>query len=108
VAVDDASRLSYAAVKPNERQESAEEFFWEALTYFRRQGIRNVSRVLTDNGVCFHSRRFRRASKKRNIKHKFTKPYSPQTNGKAERFIQTMLNEWAYAMEYSNSQQRRR
>lgn len=107
VAVDDASRVSYAAVKPDERQETAEEFLREALAYFRRFGIRHVHRVLTDQGACYRSQRFRKACRNRGITHRFTRPYSPQTNGKAERFIQTALNEWAYAAEYASSEQRR-
>lgn len=108
VAVDDASRLSYAAVKPDERQETAEAFLREALAYFRRHGIYHVHRVLTDNGACYRSSRFRQACRNRGITHRFTRPYSPQTNGKAERFIQTALQEWAYAEEYPSSEQRRK
>lgn len=108
VAVDDASRVSYAAVKPDERQETAEEFLREALAYFRRFGIRHVRRILTDRGACYRSRRFRKACRNRGIRHRFTRPYSPQTNGKAERFIQTAINEWAYAAEYASSDQRRK
>ena len=107
VAVDDASRLSYAAVKPDERGETAEEFLREALDFFRRHGIRHVHRILTDNGSCYRSKRFREACRSRGITHRFTRPYSPQTNGKAERFIQTALREWAYAEEYGSSEQRK-
>ena len=107
VAVDDASRLSYAAVKPDERQETAVAFLREALAFFRRHGIRHVHRILTDNGACYRSKRFRAACRSRGITHRFTRPYSPQTNGKAERFIQTALREWAYAEEYASSEQRK-
>ena len=108
VAVDDASRLSYAAVKADERQETAERFLQEALAYFRRHGIYHVHRVLTDNGACYRSSRFRQACRNRGITHRFTRPYSPQTNGKAERFVQTALQEWAYSEEYPSSEQRRK
>ena len=107
VAVDDASRLSYAAVMPDERQETAERFLREALAFFRRHGIYHVHRVLTDNGSCYRSRHFQRVCRGLGIRQGFTRPYSPQTNGKAERFIQTALNEWAYAAEYRSSEQRR-
>ena len=67
-----------------------------------------IRRILTDNGSCYRSKAFNKACQELGIKHRFTKPYSPQTNGKAERFIKTAINEWAYAFRYENSEQRAR
>jgi transposase InsO family protein len=106
VAIDDHSRVATAAILPNEKKRSAIKFLRSAVAYYRGLGI-NVERVMTDNGSCYRSKAFARACRKLGIKHIRTKPYTPQTNGKAERFIQTALREWAYANAYEHSDQRR-
>ena len=106
VAIDDHSRVATARVFPNEKKESAVAFLEAALAYYRSLGI-TVSRVMTDNGSCYRSKAFVRACKRLDIKPIRTRPYTPQTNGKAERFIQTTLREWAYARAYTNSDERR-
>jgi transposase InsO family protein len=106
VCIDDASRVAFAKVMPSEKKRSAIDFLKEALAYYQRLGIK-VERVMTDNGSCYRSFAFRRACKRLGLRHIRTKPYTPKTNGKAERFIQTSLREWAYAYAYENSQQRR-
>ena len=90
VCVDDASRAAYTAVLPDETADSAVEFLWFAVAWYASHGIK-VERVLTDNGACYKSRKFRDACREFDIKHKRTRPYRPQTNGKAERFIKTAL-----------------
>ena len=107
VAVDDATRLAYVEVLPDQRGTTAVAFLDRALRFFRRQGLQ-VQEVLTDNGSCYVSRRFRQACKRQRLRHLRTKPYRPQTNGKAERFIQTMLMGWAYKRAYRTSNQRRK
>ncbi len=88
VCVDDASRAAYTAILPDETAESAVEFLWVAVAWYAAHGIK-IERVLTDNGPCYLSVKFRDACRELGIKHKRTKPYRPQTNGKAERFIRT-------------------
>ena len=105
VAIDDHSRVAFSAIQPDERAESACAFLIQAVKYYRSLGIR-FERVLTDNGPCYTSRAFRRLCKQMGIKHIRTRPYTPRTNGKAERFIQTALREWAYARSYGDSKQR--
>jgi len=105
VGIDDASRVAYVEIKPDERKQSAIAFLIAAVAYYRSLGIR-IERVMTDNGSCYRSKAFRRACKRLGLKHIFTKPYTPRTNGKAERFIQTALREWAYAKAYEHSGQR--
>jgi len=105
VCIDDASRVAYVEIKPDERQRSAVAFLKAAVAYYQRLGI-DVERVMTDNGSCYRSKAFRRACQRLGLKHIFTKPYTPRTNGKAERFIQTALREWAYARAYHRSSQR--
>jgi len=105
VAVDDHSRIAIARVFPDEKKESAVAFLEAAFSYYRSLGI-TVSRVMTDNGSCYRSKVFARACKTLDIKQIRTRPYNPQTNGKAERFIQTALREWAYATAYNNSDER--
>ncbi len=102
VAVDDATRLAYVEVCRSQRQRTCELFFRRALRWFARRGIR-VRRVLTDNGNGYRARRFARVCRTWQIRHKFTRPYTPRTNGKAERFIQTLLREWAYRSAYVSS-----
>ena len=105
VCVDDASRAAYTAVFPDETAESAVEFLWFAVAWYASHGIK-VERVLTDNGSCYKPWKFRDACREFGIKHKRTRPYRPQTNGKAERFIRTALKEWAYAQTYTHSWKR--
>jgi transposase InsO family protein len=106
VAIDDHSRIAFSAIYPDEKAPSAVEFLRAALTYYARLGIR-FKAVLTDNGAAYRSRIFAAACRALGLKHRFTRPYTPRTNGKAERFIQTALREWAYARVYQNSDQRR-
>jgi transposase InsO family protein/DNA-binding transcriptional regulator YiaG len=106
VCIDDHSRIAFAQVLPNERKQSAIRFLKAALAHYASLGI-SVERVMTDNGSCYKSFAFRRACKRLGLKHIRTRPYTPKTNGKAERFIQTSLREWAYARAYQHSRQRR-
>jgi len=106
VAIDDCSRFAYVEILPDDKRYTATRFWLRALREFRRRGIR-VQRVLTDNGGAYRSRPFRKACRWLNIAAKRTRPYRPQTNGKAERVIQTLLRKWAYAIPYLNSTQRR-
>jgi transposase InsO family protein len=105
VAIDDASRVAFSQILPNERKESAVAFLKAACAYYASLGIK-VTQVMTDNGSCYLSKAFGKACRALGIKHIRTKPYTPRTNGKAERFIQTALREWAYAQAYSDSRQR--
>jgi transposase len=105
VCVDDASRVAYTAILPDETAESAVEFLWFAVAFYAAHGI-TIERVLTDNGSCYKSGKFRRTCEELGIKHKRTRPYRPRTNGKAERFIRTALKEWAYAQTYTHSWKR--
>jgi transposase InsO family protein len=105
VAIDDASRIAFSQIKPDERKFSATAFLLAALRYYRSLGVK-VSRVMTDNGSAYKSRLFRKTLRRLGIRHIRTRPYTPRTNGKAERFIQTSLREWAYARAYETSDQR--
>ena len=105
VCVDDYSRLAYAEVLPDERQESATAFLDRAVRRFATLGVR-IRRVVTDNGSCYRARTFLNRCRTLNIRRKFTRPYRPQTNGKADRFIQTLLREWAYVRAYRTSIER--
>ena len=105
VCIDDASRIAFSQILPDEKKESAVAFLDAAIAYYKALGI-SVQRVMTDNGSCYRSREFRKACGRHGLKHIRTKPYTPKTNGKAERFIQTALREWAYARAYENSAQR--
>ena len=105
VCIDDHSRIAFSQIKPDEKADSAVPFLEAAVAYYKSLGIK-VERVMTDNGPCYKSFAFRDACKLLGIKHIRTKPYTPKTNGKAERFIQTCLREWAYARAYDTSQQR--
>jgi transposase InsO family protein len=105
VCVDDYSRLAYAEVLPDERKETAIGFLERALVFYRRHGIR-VERVLTDNGSAYLSTVHARTCRRLGIRHLRTRPYRPQTNGKAERFIRTLLQGWAYGAIYRSSEER--
>lgn len=107
VAIDDASRLAYVEVLPDQKGVTAVDFLERSLRFFKRHKL-VVREVLTDNGSCYVSRKFRQACKRHRLRHIRTKPYRPQTNGKAERFIQTMLMGWAYKRPYRTSNQRRK
>ena len=107
VAVDDHSRVAYVELLPDERQESARGFLRGALRWFRARGVR-VRRILTDNGSAYRSRGFRATCRALRVIHRRTRPYTPRTNGKAERFIQTALREWAYRRPYYTSADRAR
>lgn len=104
VAIDDHSRLGFAAVYPDETSDSATSFLDELVRFYNAHGI-DVERVLTDNGSCF-KRRWADACNGHAITVKKTRPYRPQTNGKAERFIRTLLERWAYAYTYQNESAR--
>lgn len=105
VCIDDASRVAFVQVMPDQRKQSAIAFLEAAIAYYARLGIR-VERVMTDNGSCYRSQSFRAACKRLGLRQIFTRPYTPRTNGKAERFIQTSLREWAYARAYNTSDER--
>lgn len=105
VAIDDHARIGFTDMYPDERGPSADQFLRNAAAYFRSLGVK-VRRVLTDNGGAFRSAAFARACADLGIHHRFTRPYRPQTNGKAERFIQSAMREWAYGWTYQHSRQR--
>lgn len=105
VAIDDHARVAFTAMHPDEKKEQAVLFLQNAFAYYARLGV-TVKTLLTDNGSAFRSREFAAACVALSIKHRFTRAYRPQTNGKAERFIQSALREWAYGWIYQNSQQR--
>jgi transposase InsO family protein len=107
VCVDDASRLAYTEILPSERKEDATAFLQRALAWLGRHGV-NVERVMTDNGSAYRSKLFAKALQTAGARHVRTRPYTPRTNGKAERFIQTSLREWAYAKPYDSSAERAR
>jgi transposase InsO family protein len=105
VCIDDASRIAFAQVMPDEKKQSAIAFLNAALAYYRSLGV-TVARVMTDNGSCYKAFDFRDACRDLGLKHIRTRPYTPKTNGKAERFIQSALREWAYAQAYTHSDRR--
>jgi transposase InsO family protein len=106
VAIDDHSRLAYAELLPDEQGPTAAHFLTRAVAWFAQRGIA-VERVLTDNGGAYQSLPFATTALALGIGQRFTRPYRPQTNGKAERFIRTLLSEWAYARAYGHSPARR-
>ena len=106
VAVDDHSRLARIDILPDERKGSAVAFLKATVAYFRSLGVK-VDRVMTDNGSCYKSSLWAKTCTSLGIRHIRTRPYTPQTNGKAERFIQTALREWAYATAFETSEQRK-
>jgi transposase InsO family protein len=103
--IDDHSRIAFGAILPDQTHRSAINFFLMARAHYARFGF-SIRRVLTDNGACYKDGIFRMTLRQQHIKHRFTRPYTPRTNGKAERFIQTTLREWAYARSYQNSAER--
>jgi transposase InsO family protein len=105
VAVDDASRLAYTEILPDERKPRAIAFLERALVWFARHGV-TVERIMTDNGNAYRSHAFRAACTSAGVRHLRTKPYTPRTNGKAERFLQTVMRECAYAHAFQSSQER--
>jgi transposase InsO family protein len=105
VCIDDHSRIAFSQILPDEKAESAVPFLKAAVAYYKSLGV-TVTRVMTDNGSCYKAFAFRDACRDLGIKHIRTKPYTPKTNGKAERFIQTALREWAYAQAYPTSDRR--
>src|SRR5215207_1514778 len=105
VCIDDASRIAFVQVMADQRKERAVAFLEAAVAYFANLGVR-VERVMTDNGSCYRSKMFRAACQRLGLRQIFTRPYTPKTNGKAERFIQTALREWGYAQAYQSSLQR--
>lgn len=106
VAIDDHSRLAFSQVLESEKKECAVAFLMAAINWYRQLGIK-VERVMTDRGSCYRSAAFNKVCDAFGIRHIYTKPYTPKTNGKAERFIQSSLREWAYAQAYQTSQQRK-
>jgi transposase InsO family protein len=105
LAIDDHSRVAYSEILPDEKRGSCLRFLFNALRFFRSLDVK-VRRVMTDNGSGFRSRRYAKALRRLKIKHLRTRPYTPKTNGKAERFVQTSLREWAYAQAYPTSDHR--
>jgi transposase InsO family protein len=105
VCIDDASRIAFSQILPDEKKESAVAFLRAAVAYYATLGV-TVTSVMTDNGACYKSFAFRDACRALGLKHIRTKPYTPKTNGKAERFVQTSLREWAYAQAYPTSNHR--
>ena len=107
VAIDDASRVTYAEILSDEKAAAAAGFLDRAVAWFRFHGV-NVERVMTDNGPAYLSKDFAALCRALAIKHIRTRPYTPRTNGKVERVIQTLLREWAYQFAYPSSDERRR
>ena len=105
IAIDDATRLAYAEVLPDEKASTAIGFLGRALRFYARHGV-TVERVLTDNGAAYRSAVHALACRALGIRHLRTRPHRPQTNGKAERFIRTMLAGWAYGAIYRDSRER--
>jgi transposase InsO family protein len=105
VAIDDHARIGFTDMYPDEGKLSAAQFLRNTVAYFRSLGVR-PKRILTDNGSAFRSKSFAAACRELGLKHSFTKPYRPQTNGKTERFIQSALREWAYGIPYHHSSER--
>jgi transposase InsO family protein len=105
VAIDDATRLTYAEVLPVDDAPAAAAFLQRTLAWFRRRGIQ-IRRLLTDNAMVYRAGVFAAVCQRWAVRHRFTRPYRPQTNGKAERFIQTLLREWAYRLPYRSSARR--
>jgi transposase InsO family protein len=107
VAIDDHSRVGFSKTLSNETIQSVITFTFAALRYYRDLGVK-VTSIMTDNGPAYRSKKFAKLLRRLKIRHLRTRPYTPRTNGKAERFIQTLLREWAYAYTYPNSDARTR
>lgn len=105
VCIDDCSRVAYAEVLADEHDVTVAAFLRRAVAWFARRGVR-AERVLSDNGTGYRSHVFAAACRQAGLHHRRTRPYTPRTNGKAERFIQTLLREWAYAMAFQTSRAR--
>jgi len=105
VAIDDASRVAFSQILPDERKESAVAFLKAAVAYYQSLGV-TVARVMSDNGSCYVAHTYRAALRELGLRHLRIRPYRPRTNGKAERFIQTLLDEWAWARLYGSSAER--
>lgn len=105
VAVDDHARIAFTDMHPDEKWPQAVQFLHNAVAFFASMGVK-VQRLLTDNGSAFRSKQFAQACRQLGVRHKFTRAYRPQTNGKAERFIQSALREWAYGFTYQHSTER--
>ena len=105
VCIDDASRVAFSQILPDQKKESAIAFLKATVAYYASLGV-TVARVMTDNGSCYRARDFAKACRDLGLKHITTRPFTPKTNGKAERFIQTALREWAYAQAYPSSDRR--
>lgn len=105
VCIDDHSRVAYVEILPDECGQTAADFFRRAVAWYEQRGVK-VQRVLTDNGTCYRAHVFAAACRDPTIRHLRTKPYTPRTNGKAERLIQTLLREWAYRYPFRNSAER--
>jgi len=105
VAIDDHSRLAFTAMYPDQTERSSTHFLAAAVAWYEGLGI-GIRRVLTDNGPCYKANRFAHTCKQLGLTQRRTRPYTPRTNGKAERFIKTAINEWAYARTYQNSEHR--
>ena len=105
MAIDDHSRVGFVQMHADERKGSAVGFLQAAVAHYAALGVR-IERLLADNGAAYRSRLFAKTCQALGIKHCFIKPYHPQTNGKAERFIQTCLREWAYGRTWNHSTER--
>jgi len=105
VAIDDHSRAGFVQMHDDERKGSAVAFLQAAVAHYGALGV-TIKRLITDNGPAYRSQLFAKTCHALGIKHSFTRPYRPQTNGKAERFIQTCLREWAYGRVWANSKER--
>ncbi len=105
VAIDDHSRVGFACLHPDEKQPRVVDALRQAVAFYARAGV-PIVRVLTDRGASYRSKLFAQTCRELGLRHLFTRPYRPQTNGKAERFIQTVTREWAYARAYDSSDQR--
>jgi transposase InsO family protein len=105
IAIDDHSRLAFSQLLPDQKTETTIAFLRDAMAFYAQHGIR-IRALLTDNGSCYRAHQFRHACTQLSLRHRFTRPYTPRTNGKAERFIQTALREWAYSRHWTNSEER--
>jgi len=105
IAIDDRSRVAFTRMLPDQQAGTTIGFLREATAFFAERNVQ-IRALLTDNGSAYRSHRFRAVCDQMQLKHRRTRPYTPRTNGKAERFIQTALREWAYAEHWSSSQER--